>query len=606
MNTVNMKKAIKLIWSMGKSWIFISVFSNILLGIIPVLILITTKELVNSLANNIGHSNYNFVVPITLLILQLLISLASTLITNINDYIDKKFQLRLNYYLESEILKRASSIPLEYFDDNNFYDHLSRLDGSGNAFLAPFKSVIQIFRTIITLISMLGFLFSIHWSLVVFSLVVCVPMFIINSKFGDKRFWLLYNNTPEAREADYISQLIKVREASKEIRSFNLRDFLLHKWSTKFLKNNKANLLLAKKEHQSKIALDGASALFYGGAAFIIIWLIKKTKIQIGEFVVVGEAVHTTQSSINSIAVDLAQIYEKSLYINDYYKFVNYKTEDELSDRQEETQLLPNKLKKGIKLQNVSFKYLNSKKEILKNISLDIKPGEKIAIVGRNGSGKTTLVKCLSGLYEPTSGSILYDDIDAKSINPNEIRKKFSIIFQDFMRYYFKASENIAISSTDEINNKEKILATSKLADSHEFITKLDNGYNTLLGNFLGSGVDLSGGQWQKIAISRALFKEAEVLILDEPSSALDPITELNIYNKFNELSKDKTTIFISHRMASAKLADRILVLKDGMIIEEGTHEDLIKLDTLYAEMYNSQAKWYQEQHEKEIQEVLV
>lgn len=599
-----MTKAFKLIWSMGKSWIFISVFSNILLGVVPVLVLFITKELVNSLAYSINHSDYDFSLPITLLILQLFISLASTFITNINDYIDKKFQLHLNYYLESEILKRASSIPLEYFDDNNFYNHLSRLDGSGNAFLAPFKSVIQIFRTFITLISMLGFLFSIHWSLVVFSLVVCIPMFIINSKFGDKRFWLLYNTTPEAREADYISQLIKVREASKEIRSFNLRDFLLHKWSKKFIKNNKANLLLAKKEHQSKIALDGASALFYGGAAFIIIWLIKKTKIQIGEFVVIGEAVHTTQSSINGIAVDLAQIYEKSLYINDYYKFVDYNTEDELNDNRKVQQLLHEKLQKGIELKNISFRYLNSENEILKDISLTIKPGEKIAIVGRNGSGKTTLVKCLAGLYKPTSGSILYDNIDSNYINPNDIRNKFSIIFQDFMKYYFKAFENIAISSTGEINNKEKILATSQLADSHDFINKLNKGYDTLLGNFLGSGVDLSGGQWQKIAISRALFRDAEVLILDEPSSALDPITELNIYNKFNELSKDKTTLFISHRMASAKLADRILVLKNGQIVEEGTHDDLIKLGALYAEMYNSQAQWYQDK--KEVQEVLV
>ena len=599
----NIKKALYFILKIGKFWFFVSLFTNVFLGIIPAIALFITKELVNSIARIIANPNLTFTIPIILLLLQLVVALTSTIVQNIQNYIDKKFEIKLDYQLQFKVLQKSASVPLVCFDNHKFYNHLARIEGSGSNFLTPFKSMLQIIKTFITFISMLVFLFSIHWSLVLFSLIVAIPMFIVHARFGSRRFWLLYNLTPESREATYVSGLLKVRETAKEVRTFRLQDYLLNRWSEKFQISNKANLALAKKEHISYITLDGVAALFYGGAAMIIIWLIQKTKIQIGEFVVIGEAVHTTQNSINNIAIELANIYENSLYIDDYYNFIESEIED---NSFEKNLLLPSNLVKGIKLENVSFSYPNNNNEIIKDVTFNIKPGEKIAIVGENGSGKTTLIKCLTGLYSPTRGRILYDDIDIKYVKPEQLSDKITIIFQDFTKYNFTAQENIGISSPVNMNDRNQIENASKLAEAHDFICNLNKGYETMLGRFLGDGVDLSGGQWQKIAISRAIFKDSEILILDEPSAALDPITEINIFKKFNEISKDKTTIFISHRMASTRLADRILVLDKGAVVEAGTHEELMSLNRLYANMYTKQTEWHNDDFSKKTEEVLV
>lgn len=603
MNFKNLKKAFHFVLKIGKFWFLFSLITNVFLGIIPAIMLHITKELVNSVAQTIQDPNLSFSIPIFLLLLQLVVALINTTLQNIQNYIDKKFEINLDYQLQFNILQKSATVPLAYFEDHKYYNHLSRIEGSGSNFLTPFKSILQILRTLITFFSMLVFLLSIHWSLVLFSLIVAIPMFIVHAKFGNNRFWMLYNLTPEAREAHYLSGLLKIREAAKEVRAFRLQDYLLNRWSEKFQINNKANLALAKKEHTSFITLDGVSALFYGGAAMIIIWLIQKTTIKIGEFVVVGEAVQTTQYSINSIAMQLANIYEKSLYINDYYDFIDSNIKD---SRNEKILSLPTKLVKGIRLENVSFSYPNTENEIIKDVSFNIKPGEKIAIVGENGSGKTTLIKCLTGLYSPTRGRILYDDIDIEYVKYKQLYHKITVIFQDFIKYDFTVKENIGISSPDNMNNKDQIEYSSKLAEAHEFISKFENGYETLLGRFLGEGADLSGGQWQKIAISRAIFKDSEILILDEPTASLDPLTEIDIFKKFHEISKGRTTIFISHRMASTKLADRILVLDKGTVVETGNHEELMSLNGLYADMYTKQTEWNNDDFKKETEGVQV
>lgn len=603
MNYKNLKKAFLFITSIGKYWIFFSIFTSIILGFIPAITLYIIKELVNSVAQTIQEPSLSFSTPIFLLSLQLVVALISAILQNIQEYIDKKFEIQLDYKLKLIILQKSATVPLAYFEDHKFYNHLSRIEGSGNNFLAPFKSILQILKTLITFFSMLVFLLSIHWSLVLFSIIVAIPMFIIHAKFGNTRFWMQYNLTPEAREANYLSGLLKIREAAKEVRTFRLQAYLLNRWSEKFQINNKANLALAKKEHTSYITLDGVSALFYGGAAMIIIWLIQKTKIQIGDFVVIGDAVQKTQQSINNIAVHLANIYEKSLYINDYYDFIDSIIKESCNEK---NLSLPTKLVEGIKFENVSFSYPNNENEIIKDVSFSIKPGEKIAIVGENGSGKTTLIKCLTGLFSPTKGRIYYDDTDIEYVKSEQLYNKITVIFQDFIKYNFTVKENIGISSPDNMNDKNQIEHTSKLAEAHEFISKLENGYDTLLGRFLGDGVDLSGGQWQKIAISRAIFKDSEILILDEPTASLDPLTEIDIFKKFYEISRGRTTIFISHRMASTKLADRIFVLDKGTVVETGNHEELMSLNGLYASMYKNQTEWNNEDFKKETNEVLV
>ena len=318
----------------------------------------------------------------------------------------------------------------------------------------------------------------------------------------------------------------------------------------------------------------------------------------VGEFVAVGQAVQNTQSSINSIAKRFGAFKEEVFYIKDYFEFMNYYHQDDSSSQRLES--FPTPLKVGITFENVSFNYVNSDVKILKDISLHINPGKKIAIVGENGSGKTTFVKCLSGLYPLSEGHIFFDNNEIKSIKESELFSNITVVFQDFIKYPYTVKENIRLGNIFRNDNLDNIVeAVSKEAGVHDFVNKFPNGYETYLGRIFEDGEDISGGQWQRIALARSLFKDGEIFILDEPTAALDPIAELDVFEKFDLLTKNKTTFFISHRMASAKIADLILVFKKGEIVETGTHEELMRLEGEYYTLFNMQAKWYNSDYEK-------
>jgi ATP-binding cassette, subfamily B, bacterial len=593
MNKTSIIKAFKILWGTNKYWVLFSVLFSIIMGFNPLLSLWISKELINSVADVLQNKTNDTTWILFFLLTQLVLTLFSSSLYKLKEYLDRKVETHLDHYLQKIIYKKNTSVPLTYFDIPEFYNYLKRVQGSqGNRFLSPIRSVIELSTTCISFFSFLAFLFNVHWSLIIICSISAIPIFLTHSKLGNSRYSLLYNQTPLAREALYTSNLLQDRQSAKEIRLFGLKEYLIKRWSEIFLKNRNEALRLAKKQQFITLGLDGLNSLIYIGSSFFIIKLILQKTLKIGDFIAIGQAVQQSLNSVNRGSTQLARIYEDSLYLSDFFNFIEF--DNPVIQPQQGNEKFPNPVKNGITIENVNFSYFGGSRDVLKNISLHIQTGEKIAIVGENGSGKTTLIKCLLGLYPVTEGNIYIDNLDIQKIVQSDLHQNFTVIFQDFMKYSYTIRENIALGNLSLNENFRKIQEVALSTGVDEFTKHFKNGYDTYLGRYLREGEDLSGGQWQKIALARALIRDAQIVILDEPTAALDPKAEMDVFNQFDFLTQNKTAIFISHRMSATKLADRIVVMKNGEIVEVGTFTELIELNGEFTRMYKSQSQHYQ------------
>jgi ATP-binding cassette, subfamily B, bacterial len=583
-------KSLVLIWEKCKGWLIFSAILCLFTSLFPIITIWLSKELVNHVALLLEGEVKGYRTALILLSGQFMIIFLGFVLEGLQIFYTRKTEIHLDHDFKKIINEKNASIPYVKYDDPNFYNHLKRISSSpGQRFLQPIQNILEVIKALISVFSFFIFLFSIHYSLFVLSLLSAIPIFIFKSKFGVKRFLLLVHQTPKAREIAYVDFLLGNKEAAKEIRIFNLSSYLINRWSRNFKDNTETTLQLLKKEQVTNVLLNAQSTVFYLSAAGIIIWLTKKSAIRIGEFVAVGQAIQFTQTSLNKISTILAKFPEESLYLKDFFDFLDIKEEDLT---QECLDSFPIPLKQSIRIENISFKYPNSEKYTLQNLEFSINVGEKIAIVGENGSGKSTFIKCLMGLY-PVEGNVYFDQISLKKVKPDELRDNFTVIFQDFMKYSFSIKDNIAFGNVN--CSEDEIYYAAKKSGVNDFSQHFINGLDTNLGKFLNEGEELSGGQWQKIALARALVKKGQIMIFDEPTSALDPDAEVQLYNQFKALTKDKTAIYISHRMSAAKFADKIYVFKNGKIIESGNHEFLMRKAEEYSRMYKIQAEQYSE-----------
>ncbi|BCB02413.1 ABC transporter ATP-binding protein [Bacillus sp. KH172YL63] len=585
------KKVSFILFSSAKGWLFARILSSLILGLVPYVSLWTTENLVNGIVKVLSDDatiNDLFIYLIALLFVQALPLIFGSLIV----IIDKKYENILNLHIQHKVSYKATNVPISYYDIPDFHNKLSRLDGNlGLRLMTPVKSYIEIFKYTLSILSVVYYLIEIHWALVVLNCVVSIPLIFMQNRYGKKQFNLMVKQTPDIRMSRYYNSLLSNRQSIREVRIFGLRDYFLNKWSQLFRKTNDEAYKLTRSLEGNQAFFQFLNSIFYVISLVFAIYVLKSRSLGVGAYVAITQSMTTFLVNIKMLGVNISKIYKEQLYIKDLFDFLDY-TEGISTERA--TKEFTQTASKGIEFKNVDFKYPLSDKNVLKEINFSLKPNEKIAIVGSNGSGKSTLVKCLMGLYHPTKGEIFIDGLEIREIKEESLYKKITVIFQDFIKYNLSIYENIAIGNIQDINNEEKIQKVAKATGIHNLAMQLDDGYQAVLGKIYVKGVDLSGGQWQNLALSRALFKEGEIFILDEPTSALDPKAELEVFEKFKELSKGKTTIYISHRMASARLADRILVMDKGRIIEEGTHDELMIQEGTYFNMYSAQAKWYQ------------
>ncbi|MFT7606325.1 MAG: ATP-binding cassette subfamily B protein, partial [Saprospiraceae bacterium] len=489
-----------------------------------------------------------------------------------------------------ELIQKAATMQLSQLEDATFYDKLERARRQTNNRVTLMSSVLSQVQDIITVISLITGLIVFQPFLILLLLVAIIPSFLNEIKFSRYSYSLVRSWTPERRELDYLRFIGASDETAKEIKLFSLADFISERFSLLANKYYLANKTLAIKRAVWGSLFNIIGDLSYYGAYIIIVIRTVGGVITLGDLTFLAGSFRSLRNQLQTIFQRFTQITESALYLKDYFDFmdIDYNQKVALSN--------PGKIEpisKGFTFENLSFKYPESDQYVLKDVSFHIRAEEKMALVGENGAGKTTLVKLLLRMYEPTEGRILLDGKDIWSFDADEYQKLFGVIFQDFVRYYFTARENIAVGKIEDLGNQNQIEYAAKKSLADQVIEELPQKYDQPLGKRFHEGKELSGGQWQKVALARAYMKNAEVIVLDEPTAALDARAEFEAFERFTELSEGKTAILISHRFSTVRMADRILVLKDGGVLELGTHEELLHNKGLYAELFNYQAQGY-------------
>jgi ATP-binding cassette subfamily B protein len=506
--------------------------------------------------------------------------------TDFGNFVRKKQSLKLESYMYDLLHTKSVKLDLINFERPDYFDCLTRASRE-----APWRpnsilnNLVSMFRGVLSLILMSGLIAGLNWLLVVLLLVVNIPAIWLRLHYADIIYNFQRKQTPEARKSAYFNWLLTGDRPSRELRLFGLGEYFKSLFRKSFLKQKEEEIRIIRNRTWIEIISNvfKAAALF-----FVLLFIARETinkRLTLGEMAMFILAFRQGMMYIKDIFSSLGGLYEDSLFIGDVFGFLDLKEKITA-----EEPVIPPSFGNTIDIQNLSFSYPGNNLPVINNVSFEIKKGEIVALVGPNGAGKSTFVRLLCRLYDPETGSIKLDGNNIRNMDPGEYRKLFSVVFQDFMLYNLSAGENIRLGNTGVEDPKSKIISAASFTGVDDLISSLPKGYDTIIGNLFDDSRELSWGEWQKIALARALFRDASVLILDEPSSALDAETEYEIFSRFREIVKGKTSILISHRFTNVKLADRILVLNKGAVEENGTHEELMMKKGLYYNMYIKQS----------------
>lgn len=489
------------------------------------------------------------------------------------------------------ILQKALTLELPYFEDSEFYDKLmrARMEASSRP-LSLVSRTFSLIQNALSLVTYGGLLLNFSaWAVVILA-TAALPAFIAESRFSGEAFRLFRWRSPETRAQHYLETLIAREDYAKEVKLYQLGDLLLQRYRDIFhrLYDEDRNLTLRRGFWGYLLGLLSTCA-FYLAYAWIVLEAIA-SRISLGDMTMYLMVFRQGQSTFSAALGSIGGMYEDNLYLSNLYEFLEEEIPKSWGTATEG--LIPGD---GVRFQNVYFTYPGSSQPALNGISLHLKPGEKLAIVGENGSGKTTLIKLLTRLYTPDSGRILLDGLDLQEWDSEVLRRRIGVIFQDFVRYQFKVGENVGVGDVDHIEDEKRWKIASEKGMAEPFIEKMAQGYQTQLGKWFRGGVELSGGQWQKIALSRAFMRTAaDILVLDEPTAAMDAEAEVKIFERFQKLTQHQMVLLISHRFSTVRMADTIVVLEGGVVLEEGTHQELLQLQGRYATLFKLQAAGYQ------------
>ncbi|MBN2633534.1 MAG: ABC transporter ATP-binding protein [Bacteroidales bacterium] len=581
-----LRESVKLVWLSAPSWTLANIITAFLRSILPLLLIWLIKEVIDAITEASASSSGNIYDILWLLIALVIVWFFDEVASDLGNYIRKKQSVKLEAYMYGLLHEKAIKLDLIFFEQPEYFDSLSRATREApwrpNSILS---NLLALLRSLISLAVMAGVLVFLHWTIALLLLAVNIPAVWLRIHYADILYNFRREQTPEERKAAYFNWLLTGGRPSRELRLFGLGNYFISLFRKSFLKTKDEELLIVRR----RTRIEMVSGFVKSVAVLITLIVVGSETINgtltLGQMAMFLLAFRQGMVAIKELLGSVSGLYEDSLFISDTFEFLGIK--EKIVAAAPITDLKA--FNESISAENISFSYPANNTKAVDGLSFKIKKGEIIALVGPNGAGKSTLAKLLTRLYDPDSGTLYMDGLDIRHFDPGEYRKLFSVIFQDFMLYNLSAGENIRLGSIESADAEEKIRASASVSGIDELIKKLPKGYSTVIGNLFDDSRDLSWGEWQKIALARALFREAPVLILDEPSSALDADTEYEIFSRFREIVRGRTSILISHRFTNVSLADRIIVLDRGKIVETGSHDELMHKKGLYYNMFTKQ-----------------
>jgi ATP-binding cassette subfamily B protein len=585
----NVSPVLRILWESSRIAVAWGVLLRLVVACLPFAIAKVAQYIVNGIAAVLRGN----ALPIHfwhLVIAEVALNIMMGLMMRGIDYSDALLANSYTQYISVRVMEQAAKLDLTTYENPIFYDKMERARVQATDRLVMIQQMGRLLQQVITtLIFSAALAWASPW-LVLLLAVGVLPSFLGETHYAFLGYAKNFRQTPAKRQMDYLRQVAGSREGAKEVKLFGLSKFFTGRFQALANQIYIEDVTLSR----SKLIVGGLlgiiGTLGYYGAYIYVIFRTIRGGYNIGEFTFLTTAIQQASSNLQQVFSTASGIADQALFLTDLVAFFDMKP---TVISKPDGLPAPRPIRSGFEFRNVSFAYPGTSRSVLKDFNFILRPGERVALIGENGQGKTTVVKLITRLYDPTEGQILLDGKDLRDYVLEDLHREIGVIFQDFMRYEMTALENIGVGRIDQMNRQEEIevAAHKSLADS--VVQKLDNGYDQLLGRRFEGGVELSGGEWQKIALARAYLRDAQLLILDEPTAALDARSELEVFQRFAELTQGKLALLISHRFSTVRMADRIVVLSGGRLIEEGDHESLMQAHGLYAEMFEMQAASY-------------
>ncbi len=592
----NLPEFFSLIWSCDCWLAVLNILLRVIRASLPLMMLYVGKLIIDEIvrisvsASSPAVENQEMSILMTLILVELGLAVLSDLLVRGIALVDSLLGDLVSHEISLRLMKQSARLDLECFEDAEFYDKLERARRQASSRILLMSQALTQLQDAITVFFLAAALITFNPWLLLLLAITLIPAFLGETRFNSQSYSLMYGWTQERRELDYLRFAGASEETAKEVKIFGLSDFFgsrYQKLAGEYYHANK-NLSVRRAAWGGLLSILGS--LGYYTAYVVIIFRTVNGELSLGDLIFLSGSFLRLRSLMESILIRFSSIADSALYLKDLFDFLEMVPK--ISSKKNALPF-PKTIREGFTFKQVSFRYPQTEKWILRDISFTLHPGEKLALVGENGAGKTTLIKLLTRLYDPDEGRILLEGHDLSDYDLDGLRDAAGVIFQDYVKYHLTASENIAVGRIEERNNEARIVEAAQRSLADTVIEKLPDGYQQMIGRWFKQGTNLSGGEWQKIAIARAYMRDAQLLILDEPTAALDARAEHEVFRRFVELTNDKCAVLISHRFSTVRMADRIIVLHEGKLLEHGTHEELLAAKGQYSELFQLQAAGY-------------
>ena len=571
----NVPAVLRFVWESGRTVVVFGLICRVISALLPPALFWVSKLIIDNIVQLVKTGQHAGPRLWWLVAAEFGLAVAAGILGRIIDYLDALLAGKYTRHVSVRVMEHAASLDLLAYEDPAFYDRLERARVQATDRLYMIQAIGRLIQQVITTITLsISIMVFSPWLLLLL-IVGVIPAFLGETHFAFLGYAKNFRQTPVRRQLDYLRILGGSKEAAKELKLFGLKDFLTGRFEVLSTQVYNEDVGLARKKVVLGSVLSGIGTAGYYTAYIFAVWKTVTGVFSLGSLVFLANAIRDASSNLQQTFSTLSTIADQALFLTDLIAFF----EMQPTIRSKPNALpAPRPIRQGFEFRNVSFRYPGSSRLILNGLNFHLRPGERVALIGENGEGKTTIVKLLTRLYDPAEGQVLLDGVDLREYDLEDLYREIGVIFQDFMRYEMTAQENIAVGRIEQIDNLELLQMSAQKSMADGVVAKLPAGYAQMLGRRFDGGVDLSGGEWQKVALARAYLRDAQVLILDEPTSALDARSEYEVFQRFAELTTGKMALFISHRFSTVRMADRIVVLENGRIAEEGDHDALTQL----------------------------